>query len=143
MTGRPRSRGSSRCSTAAKNASRSACRIVASSIEHMFARNDSCSPAFNLPMARAWSAELELVGAGGEPVDLWRTLSSHGVADLAPNALDDESRALVTTLPVPRARARTVRIESGRPGFARVEGEGIGTRDGVVLAKTARRMLRL
>src|SRR4051794_16473339 len=31
MTGRPRSRGSSRCSTDAKKASRSACRIVASS----------------------------------------------------------------------------------------------------------------
>src|SRR5215475_12670511 len=136
MTGRPRSRGSSRCSTAAKNASRSACRIVASSIEHMFARNDSCSPAFNLPMARAWSAELALVGAGGEPVDCWRTLTSHGVADLAPNALDEESRTMTTTLALPRDRARTVAIRAGRPGFARVDGQGIAARAGAVLAKT-------
>jgi 3-methyladenine DNA glycosylase/8-oxoguanine DNA glycosylase len=94
-------------------------------------------------MAKSWSAELELVGAGGEPVDLWRTLSSHGVADLAPNGLDEESRTLETTLPLPRWRARTVRIGAGRPGFARIEGDGIGARDGVVLAETVRHMLRL
>ena len=40
-------------------------------------------------MARRWSKELELVGAGGEPVDLRRTLASHGVADLPPN--EDEA----------------------------------------------------
>ena len=94
-------------------------------------------------MGKPWSAELELVGAGGEPVDLWRTLSSHGVADLAPNSLDEESRTLVTTLPLPRGRARMVRVGSGRPGFARVEGEKVGARDAVVLAETVRQMLRL
>jgi N-glycosylase/DNA lyase len=109
----------------------------------MFARNDSCSPAFNLPMARAWSAELALVGAGGEPVDCWRTLTSHGVADLAPNALDEESRTMTTTLALPRDRARTVAIRAGRPGFARVDGQGIAARDGAVLAETVRHMLRL
>ena len=40
-------------------------------------------------MARPWSAELQLVGAGGEPVDLRRTLVSHGVADLPPNEIDE------------------------------------------------------
>ena len=94
-------------------------------------------------MAKRWSAELELKGGGGEAVDLWRTLSSHGVADLPPNALDEESRTLETTLPLPRGRARTVRIAAGRPGFARVEGEGIGARDAVVLADAVRHMLRL
>jgi 3-methyladenine DNA glycosylase/8-oxoguanine DNA glycosylase len=87
--------------------------------------------------------ELELVGAGGEPVDLWRTLSSHGVADLPPNALDEDSRALATTLPLPGGRARTVRVSYGRPGFARLEGESVGSRDAVVLAETVRHMLRL
>jgi 3-methyladenine DNA glycosylase/8-oxoguanine DNA glycosylase len=94
-------------------------------------------------MARSWSAELELVGAGGEPVDLWRTLSSHGVADLAPNGLDEELRTLETTLPLPRGRARTVRVGDGREGFARVESEDVGARDGVVLAEAVRHMLRL
>jgi len=94
-------------------------------------------------MGKAWSAELELIGAGGEPVDLWRTLTSHGVADLAPNSLDEESRTLETTLPVPRGRARTVRIGAGSPGLARVQGDNIGARDAVVLAETVRKMLRL
>ena len=94
-------------------------------------------------MAKQWSAELELVGAGGEPVDLWRTLSSHGLADLPPNALDEESRTLETTLALPRDRARTVRIRPGRLGFARVEGENIGARDSVVIAEATRHMLRL
>jgi 3-methyladenine DNA glycosylase/8-oxoguanine DNA glycosylase len=98
---------------------------------------------FNLEMAKVWSAELELVGAGGEPVDLWRTLASHGVADLAPNALDDEARVLETTLPLPRGRARTVRVSAGRPGFARIESVNVGARDAVVLAETVRHMLRL
>ena len=92
---------------------------------------------------RRWSAELELVGAGGEPVDLWRTLSSHGVADLPPNEIDEEERTLNTTLAVPRNRARTIRIGAGRPGFARVEAENVGTRDGAVLLDAARHMLRL
>ena len=35
--------------------------------------------------------ELPLVGAGGEPVDLARTLNSHGFADLAPMALDERA----------------------------------------------------
>ena len=97
-------------------------------------------------MAKRWSAELELVGAGGEPVDLWRTLASHGVADLAPNVVDEENNgaiAMETTMPLPRGRARTIRIRSGRPGFALVEGEGIGARDAVVLADATRHMLRL
>jgi len=64
-------------------------------------------------MGKRWSAELELAGAGGEPVDLWRTLASHGVADLAPNAIDEEERTLETTLALPRGRARTIRIRSG------------------------------
>src|SRR5919197_5071732 len=94
-------------------------------------------------MAKPWTAELELVGAGGEPVDLWRTLSSHGVADLPPNALDEESRRLVTTLPLPRGRARTVRVGAGRSGFARVDSENVGARDAVALADAVRHLLRL
>jgi len=112
----------------------------------MFASRDGNAPGagtFTLAMGKSWSAELELVGAGGEPVDLWRTLTSHGLADLPPSSLDEESRTLETTLPLPRGRARTVRIEDGRLGFARVEGKNVGARDAVVLAGTVRHMLRL
>jgi 3-methyladenine DNA glycosylase/8-oxoguanine DNA glycosylase len=94
-------------------------------------------------MAKEWSLELELVGAGGEPVDLSRTLTSHGVAHLPPNVIDEDARTLETTLRLPRDRARTIRIHAGRPGFAAVEGENIGTRDAVVVAEAARHILRL
>ena len=94
-------------------------------------------------VGKSWSTELELVGASGEPVDLWRTLSSHGVADLPPNAFDEETRSLTTTLALPRGRARTIRIGAGRPGFALVEAEAVGARDAAVLTEAARQMLRL
>ena len=90
------------------------------------------------------SAELELKGAGGEPVDLWRTLASHGVADLPPQVLDEDARTLETTLPLARGRARSIRIRAGRRGFALVEAEGrVGAADAALLAETARHILRL
>ncbi|HUK95975.1 MAG TPA: hypothetical protein VLU96_13105 [Gaiellaceae bacterium] len=94
-------------------------------------------------MAKHWSTEIELVGAGGEPVDLWRTLSSHGVADLLPNVLDEKARVLETTLPLPRGSARTIRIGTGERGRALVDGEDVAARDAAVLEETARYMLRL
>ena len=94
-------------------------------------------------MTKRWSAELELVGAGGERVDLWRTLASHGVADLPPNVIDEGARTLETTLALPRGRARTIRISAGRPGFALVEADPVGARDAVLLADAARKILRL
>jgi hypothetical protein len=59
-------------------------------------------------------AELPLRGRGGEPVDFGRTIVSHGVAELAPNRLDFEARALESTVAV-LGDARTVRLteESG------------------------------
>jgi N-glycosylase/DNA lyase len=94
-------------------------------------------------VAQPWSAELELVGAGGEPVDLRRTLASHGVADLPPNSIDIEAPLLETTLLLPRDRARTVRIGAGRPGFALVESARLGARDALVVTEAAARILRL
>ena len=89
-------------------------------------------------MPRRWSKELELVGAGGEPVDLRRTLASHGVADLPPNDIDPEAGTLTTTLALPRGVA-TIRVAGSRKGYARVEGTGAkaGALDAV------RHMLRL
>jgi 3-methyladenine DNA glycosylase/8-oxoguanine DNA glycosylase len=71
-------------------------------------------------------AELPLVGAGGEPVDLRRTLASHGVAALPPSFIDEEAWTLEVTLPSGRG-ARTVRVSQDRPGFARVEGATTAT----------------
>ena len=49
-------------------------------------------------MANVRSAELALRGAGGEPVDLRRTIASHGVAELPPNRIDEEALTLEVTL---------------------------------------------
>jgi 3-methyladenine DNA glycosylase/8-oxoguanine DNA glycosylase len=89
-------------------------------------------------VARHWQAELELVGAGGEQVDLRRTLASHGVADLPPNEIDTEAPTLTTTLALPHG-ATTVHIGVGSPRTARVSGSG--PRAGVLDA--IRHMLRL
>jgi len=64
--------------------------------------------------------ELRLVGAGGEPVDLVRTLSSHGFVDLPPMRPDPDYRATEITLRPRRGRPRTVRIEAGPNRRARV-----------------------
>ena len=89
-------------------------------------------------MPRRWSKELELVGAGGEPVDLRRTLASHGIADLPPNEIDEKAWTLTTTLALPHG-ATALHIASVRRGWARIDGSGssAGALDAV------RRMLRL
>lgn len=67
------------------------------------------------------TAELRLVGAGGEPVDFRRTLASHGVADLPPNRIDEEAWTLELTLPLDGKTPRTVRVSEGRKGYAKLE----------------------
>jgi 3-methyladenine DNA glycosylase/8-oxoguanine DNA glycosylase len=88
--------------------------------------------------------ELELVGAGAEPVDLRRTLASHGVAELLPNRLDETSWTLETTL-APNGRAWTLRVLEGRPGHARVEllDGRVPARERAALLGMVRHMLRL
>ncbi len=66
-------------------------------------------------------ALIELRGAGGEPVDLRRTLGSHGVAELPPMALDADGRGGAVTLASPEG-PRTVRLAeataAGAPAVA-------------------------
>lgn len=50
--------------------------------------------------AAPWSAEIELRGGGGEPVDLARTLLSHGVAELPPNVIAADGSSLESVLAV-------------------------------------------
>jgi N-glycosylase/DNA lyase len=80
---------------------------------------------------------IELRGAGGEPVDLARTLLSHGVADLPPNRIAEDGSRLETVLPAKRG-PRVVVVESaGEPGFARVSVRG------AEVERQVRRMLAL
>jgi 3-methyladenine DNA glycosylase/8-oxoguanine DNA glycosylase len=89
--------------------------------------------------------ELKLKGPGGEPVDLWRTLVSHGVAALPPSDLDEEARTLRVTVPVRARKPRTIVIREGGRRAARIEvlgpAPGPRTRDG--LHEVVARMLNL
>jgi 3-methyladenine DNA glycosylase/8-oxoguanine DNA glycosylase len=62
-----------------------------------------------------WSATIALKGAGGEPVDLRRTVDGHGLTSLAPMLLDEDQRGFGTVLRMPRGRPLAVRVrEAGR-----------------------------
>jgi 3-methyladenine DNA glycosylase/8-oxoguanine DNA glycosylase len=92
-----------------------------------------------------WTAELPLVGAGGEPVDLWRTVNSHGVVDLPPMRIDEEARALEATLPLDGRRPRAVRIVEGGAAVAlvAVRGRAPNAHDAGALLAAVRYVLRL
>jgi N-glycosylase/DNA lyase len=87
--------------------------------------------------------QLPLVGAGGEPVDLWRTITSHGVAELPPARVDEEARTMEITLRI-NGGARTVCISAGGKGSARAEILGrVGAREAERLTDAVRHVLRL
>jgi len=92
----------------------------------------------------AWSTEIPLLGAGGEPVDLKRTLLSHGFVELPPMQLDEDVPALELTLAV-SGKARTIGIRPGKRGHARVEvaGRAPSARTAEELVARARHVLAL
>jgi N-glycosylase/DNA lyase len=93
----------------------------------------------------ALTFELPLVGPQGEPVDLLRTILSHGVADLPPARVDEAAGAYETTVALPAGRPRTIRIAAGAPGTARVDVRGprMGERGRSALVETVRKILNL
>jgi N-glycosylase/DNA lyase len=89
---------------------------------------------------------LALRGPGGEPVDLWRTLTSHGFSDLPPLRIDEEARTLDVTLRLARGAPRRVRIRAGATGTAVVAPLGRGSLSAsarTALASGAAHVLRL
>ncbi len=93
----------------------------------------------------AGSIQMRLRGPSGEPVDLWRTLVSHGVATLPPSELDEDTRLLTVTVPLPRAKPRTIRIREGRRGTAQIDvlGPAPGDRVKQQLRQVVAQMLNL
>src|SRR5215207_8311804 len=93
----------------------------------------------------ATAMEIALRGPSGEPVDLWRTIVSHGVASLPPADLDEDTEVMTVTLPVAGAKPRTVRIRHGRKGKAKVDvlGPPPGARTRSGLRRSVRRVLNL
>ncbi len=89
--------------------------------------------------------QFPLVGAGGEPVDLVRTLNSHGFVDLPPMRPAEDYRSLEITLPTGRGRPRTVRIHAGRDGHGAmsVVGPAVSAATAERLSAGVRHVLRL
>jgi N-glycosylase/DNA lyase len=90
-------------------------------------------------------ADLPLRGPAGEPVDLWRTIASHGLVELPPMRVDEEARTLELTLPAPGSRPRTVRIAASPTGTATlaIAGRAPSVRAAESLVSDVRRVLRL
>jgi N-glycosylase/DNA lyase len=89
-----------------------------------------------------------LSGPAGEPVDLARTIRSHGLASLPPLRHDEAGSVLEATVPTGGAAiaaARTVRIREGEPGVGVVEvvGPPVGREEGEELLAAVRRVLAL
>lgn len=92
-----------------------------------------------------WSVELPLVGGGGEPVDLWRTIVSHGLADLPPMRVDEERHTFEVTIPLDGARPRVLLVSAGSPGHAllSVRGRAPGARESRAIVAAGRHVLCL
>jgi 3-methyladenine DNA glycosylase/8-oxoguanine DNA glycosylase len=87
---------------------------------------------------------LPLRGPSGEPVDLWRILVSHGVANLPPMAIDEERRRLETTIALKAGKPRTVAIsDDGAVARIDVRGPRLGERAARELLARLRRVLNL
>ena len=84
-------------------------------------------------------------GAGHRPVDLWRTITSHGIASLPPMFVDEVARALTVTLPVAGGRPRTVVVREAGPqqGECLVRGRPPSARVSGTILATVRHMLAL
>jgi 3-methyladenine DNA glycosylase/8-oxoguanine DNA glycosylase len=67
---------------------------------------------------------IPLRGPGGEPVDLARTLASHGVASLPPMVLDEKARSFEVTLAAGSGKPRIVRVHPGPRNSVAIEVAG-------------------
>ncbi len=85
-----------------------------------------------------------LRGPGGEPVDLWRTFLSRGVAELPPLRIDDASRSMEMTLPIDGVGPRTLTVsERGAQGIVAVTGRRPGSRQAAAILTAVRHVLRM
>ena len=91
------------------------------------------------------SLKVPLKGPGGEPVDLARTLSSHGVATLPPMAVDDVALSFENTLSAGRGRPRIVRVHPGPRNTCAIDvvGRSPGAETAEILRTKVSRILNL
>ncbi|MGI8477911.1 MAG: DNA-3-methyladenine glycosylase family protein [Thermomicrobiales bacterium] len=89
--------------------------------------------------------EFALTGPAGEPVDLRRTLSGHGVTSLPPMFVDERRTSATVTLPVAGAQPREVVVRIGRPGFGAIDvvGDPPSATKATSMLRDVRHLLRL
>jgi 3-methyladenine DNA glycosylase/8-oxoguanine DNA glycosylase len=98
----------------------------------------------NTPGGGPQVRRLSLLGAGAEPVDLRRTLLSHGVASLPPAEVDESGERLRTALLGPSGVARLVELRAAGARHALVTVHGSDTvAEADALTATVRHLLRL
>jgi 3-methyladenine DNA glycosylase/8-oxoguanine DNA glycosylase len=91
----------------------------------------------------AWPTTIALKGAGGEPVDLRRTIDSHGLTSLPPMKPDPDQRGFRIVLAMPRGRPLAVRVRAAPGARVRISGPaGSNARQRAALAGV-RHVLRL
>lgn len=93
----------------------------------------------------AWSATLALRGPGGEPVDLKRTVTSHGLNELPPMRLHEDETGFDVVLVMPRGRPLRIRVRPAGRTRARITALGATPSDAQAKAIVAgvRHLLRL
>jgi len=84
-----------------------------------------------------------LSGPAGEPVSLWRTLTSHGIVQLPPMFPDEKSKSSLITLETGPGSVHTIRIELEGPGVAAVTSLDRAWRPDARAVDACRRLLRL
>lgn len=88
---------------------------------------------------------IPLVGPRGEPVDFLRTITSHGVADLAPGRVDETTGTYTTTVALRIGRPRSLTITEARKGVASiaVDGPTVSRTTASAVVDVVRRILNL
>jgi 3-methyladenine DNA glycosylase/8-oxoguanine DNA glycosylase len=86
--------------------------------------------------------DLPLRGAGGEPVDFHRTIHSHGLITLSPNAIFAGDDGLRMPLRLTGERTTVIELRPGPPGCTRVTASG-ALRGAAVLAELTARVRRI
>jgi 3-methyladenine DNA glycosylase/8-oxoguanine DNA glycosylase len=90
-----------------------------------------------------FTATIALRGAGGEPVDLRRTVDGHGLTTLPPMAPDPDQRGFGIVLRLPRGRPLAVRVREAGRQRVRVSGPATSPARQAAALDAVRHVLRL
>ena len=93
--------------------------------------------------ATEWSATIALRGAGGEPVDLRRTVDGHGLTTLPPMTPDADQRGFGIVLRMPRGRPLAVRVRASGSTRVRVSAPARSQTQRRAVVDGVRHVLRL